>query len=89
MKTAPPKLFLICTLFLTVFAAACGPAGAPPANSSAVADESGIGKRGGSITYRFSSPPRTFNYLLAADEASIILTFFLLNDHLVSFDPLV
>ena len=46
-------------------------------------------KRGGSITYRFSSPPGTYNYLLAADESSLILTFFLLNDHLVTFDPLV
>src|SRR5690606_40080691 len=74
---------------VTVFAAACGPAADPPANTEAPADEHGVGQRGGAVTYRFSSPPRTYDYLLAEDEASIILTFFLLNDHLVSFDPLV
>jgi peptide/nickel transport system substrate-binding protein len=89
MRTAPPTLFVIIALSVALLAAACGPAGPTPANSSSPDTERGVGKRGGSITYRFSSPPRTFNYLLAEDEASIILTFFLLNDHLVSFDPLV
>lgn len=38
------------------------------------------------MTYRVSSPPKTFNYLLANDEPSIVMAFFLLNSRLVEFD---
>jgi peptide/nickel transport system substrate-binding protein len=36
--------------------------------------------------YRVSSPPKTFNYLLANDESSSVMAFFLLNSRLVEFD---
>lgn len=45
-----------------------------------------IGTRGGKLVYRVSSPPKTFNYLLANDEPSIVTAFFLLNSRLVEFD---
>ena len=45
-----------------------------------------IGTRGGKLVYRVSSPPKTFNYLLANDEPSILTAFFLLNSRLVEFD---
>ncbi|HEY6217965.1 MAG TPA: ABC transporter substrate-binding protein [Pyrinomonadaceae bacterium] len=45
-----------------------------------------IGTRGGKLVYRVSSPPKTFNYLLANDEPSILTAFFLLNGRLVEFD---
>ncbi|HSE19302.1 MAG TPA: ABC transporter substrate-binding protein [Pyrinomonadaceae bacterium] len=45
-----------------------------------------VGTRGGSLVYRISSPPKTFNYLLANDESSILTAFFLLNSRLVEFD---
>jgi peptide/nickel transport system substrate-binding protein len=45
-----------------------------------------IGTRGGKLVYRVSSPPKTFNYLLAIDEPSILVAFFLLNSRLVEFD---
>jgi len=38
------------------------------------------------MVYRVSSPPKTFNYLLANDEPSILTSFFLLNSRLVEFD---
>jgi len=38
------------------------------------------------LVYRLSSPPKTFNYLLANDESSIVTAFFLLNSRLVEFD---
>src|SRR5689334_22531910 len=44
------------------------------------------GTRGGKLVYRVSSPPKTFNYLLAKDEPSILTAFFLLNSRLVEFD---
>jgi peptide/nickel transport system substrate-binding protein len=44
------------------------------------------GTRGGKLVYRVTSPPKTFNYLLANDEPSIVMAFFLLNSRLVEFD---
>jgi peptide/nickel transport system substrate-binding protein len=38
------------------------------------------------LVYRVSSPPKTFNYLLANDEPSILTAFLLLNSRLVEFD---
>jgi peptide/nickel transport system substrate-binding protein len=38
------------------------------------------------LVYRVSSPPKTFNYLLANDESSIVMAFYLLNSRLVEFD---
>ena len=62
----------------------------PPASNS-TADSGTMspltaGVRGGKATYRVTSPPKTFNYLLANDEPSIVLSFFLLNSRLVEFD---
>lgn len=62
----------------------------PPASDtttgSAKPEQRRIGTRGGKLVYRLSSPPKTFNYLLANDEASILTAFFLLNSRLVEFD---
>ena len=46
----------------------------------------GIGRQGGKLVYRVSSPPKTFNYLSANDEPSILVAFFMLNSRLVEFD---
>ena len=61
----------------------------PPSNTTTGAakpEQRGIGTRGGKLVYRVSSPPKTFNYLLANDEYSILTAFFLLNSRLVEFD---
>ena len=62
----------------------------PPASNNAPGaakpEQRGIGQRGGKLVYRVSSPPKTFNYLLANDEPSILTSFFLLNSRLVEFD---
>ncbi len=54
--------------------------------ATAKPEERRIGTRGGKLVYRVSSPPKTFNYLLAKDEPSILTAFFLLNSRLVEFD---
>jgi peptide/nickel transport system substrate-binding protein len=56
------------------------------ATSTAKPEQRRIGTRGGKLVYRLSSPPKTFNYLLANDEYSIVTAFFLLNSRLVEFD---
>lgn len=62
----------------------------PPASNTttdtAKPEQRRIGTRGGKLVYRLSSPPKTFNYLLANDEPSIAMAFFLLNSRLVEFD---
>lgn len=65
---------------------ACGQA--PPSNikpTNAVEPRVN-GNRGGSITYRLTTAPKTFNYLMAADEATIAGTFFMLTSRLIDFD---
>ena len=61
----------------------------PPSNTatgSAKPEQRRTGTRGGKLVYRVSSPPKTFNYLLANDEVSILTAFVLLNSRLVEFD---
>ena len=61
----------------------------PPSNtttSTAKPEQRRVGTRGGKLVYRVSSPPKTFNYLVANDEPSILTAFFLLNSRLVEFD---
>ena len=77
---------------LCCFAPACQQ---PPATQNANSNanqaagrprEKTAGARGGSLTYRLSQPPQTFNYVMAADEASNVVAFFLLASRLVEFD---
>ena len=62
----------------------------PPASNTptgtAKPEQRTIGTRGGKLVYRVSSPPKTFNYLLANDEPSIVMSFFMLHSRLVEFD---
>ena len=61
----------------------------PPTNTAtgpAKPEPRTTGTRGGKLVYRVSSPPKTFNYLLANDEPSSLMAFFLLNSRLVEFD---
>ena len=78
----------ICLIFFCLFVAACrNETVSPPTNSSASKLEPRTnGTRGGTLTYRLTSPPKTFNYLLAADEPSVVLAFFLMNSRLIEFD---
>ena len=80
--------FVVWILFACFFAAACGNTSVqPPTPSSASKPEATTaGTRGGTLTYRLTSPPSTFNYLLAADEASIVTAFFLMGGRLIEFD---
>jgi peptide/nickel transport system substrate-binding protein len=65
----------------------------PPASNTAGSPADGklptapvAGTRGGSLAYRITSPPKTFNYILAADEPSIFVSFFLTGSRLVELN---
>lgn len=45
-----------------------------------------MGKPGGTIIHRVTTPIKTLNYYQADDESSVLLTLFLLNDRLITLD---
>ena len=62
---------------------------APPAPNTAPGALSTAkvpGARGGTLSYRITAPPSTFNYLVANNEPSILIAFFLLQDRPIEFD---
>ncbi len=71
---------------ISILAVSCGQGPTPtlPANNALEARVPG--KPGGTLTYRLTSAPKTFNYLLAADEPSIVTTLYLLTSRLIEFD---
>lgn len=88
----PSFLFLRAALIAvvaTAAVAACRSAQRPDAESP---DSGGrlaqriVGRAGGSLRCRISAAPRTLNYLLAADEPSLIVAFYLMGGRLVEFD---
>ena len=44
------------------------------------------GARGGTLAYRITSPPSTFNFLVARNEPSILISFYLLSSRPIEFD---
>ncbi|HKP71635.1 MAG TPA: hypothetical protein VJT82_01775, partial [Pyrinomonadaceae bacterium] len=94
MKPVSLGRFLIGLLVLAalVFAAACqtqttqNNSNAASSNQGELARERVQGKRGGSLTYRVTSPPKSFNYLVVSDEPSLLVGFYLTGDRLVELD---
>jgi peptide/nickel transport system substrate-binding protein len=83
----PFTYFRLAVFLLLPLLLSCGP---PPTSNTttgaAKLEQRTIGTRGGKLVYRVTSPPKTFNYLLANDEPSVVMAFFLLNSRLVEFD---
>jgi len=75
-------------LTLLILLTGCGQAPPRPANSAKTAgiEPKTTGARGGTLTYRLTAPPKTFNYLMAADEATIVASMYMLTSRLVDFD---
>lgn len=59
---------------------------APAAKSAPMFAERTTGTRGGTLRYRLTSPPRTFNYFLISDEASLLAAFYLTGGRLAEYD---
>lgn len=85
-KTLLPGFILF--VFLAVFASAiaCRSQQLPVEPRQRDGREKVVGHRGGKLIYRLASPPQTFNYLKATDEASLIVAFFLMGGRLIEFD---
>jgi peptide/nickel transport system substrate-binding protein len=73
-------------LLVVTLASACTQPTPPSTSGDFPAHARTTGKPGGSITYRVTAPPKTFNYMMAADEPTILVAFFLTGSRLVEFD---
>jgi peptide/nickel transport system substrate-binding protein len=75
-------------LLASLLATACLQNSQPtaPQNQAGLSRERVLGTRGGSISYRVISPPGTFNYLVAADIPSIVVSYMLMGGRLAEFD---
>lgn len=82
------KSIVSCLVFcVAIFVSACGTAPGPAANTNQAKFEDRVaGKSGGTLTCRLTAAPKTFNYLLAADEPSIVTSLFLLSSRPIEFD---
>lgn len=86
-KNLLPGFTLLVFLSVLVNSAACRLSQQPISQSKAAdGREKALGHHGGQIIYRVSSPPQTFNYLKASDEASLVVAFYLMGGRLVEFD---
>src|SRR4051812_8997126 len=83
-------LGLSSVLLFIVFALACTqPQPASNSNQPTAVSTPGEkvnGTRGGTVTYRLTTPPDTLNYLAATNESSYTLAFALLGGKLIDFD---
>lgn len=80
------SLFTGFFLFYCLLFTGCGQ---PPVGNSSPGtkiEPKTTGTRGGKLTYRLTVAPKTFNYMLAADEASIVAAFVTITSRLVDFN---
>ncbi len=87
MQKSSVTVFAIVLALFSFLIQACQPIN-QTTNQTAnqTAEPRGNGQRGGRLVYRISAPLKTFNYLLADDEPSIIATVYLLGSRLAAFD---
>ncbi|HEX8846034.1 MAG TPA: ABC transporter substrate-binding protein [Pyrinomonadaceae bacterium] len=83
MKRRFQRLILFAALALSLIAGGCRQQ-AP--QKQELPSERTTGTRGGSITYRLTTPAQSFNYLMAKEETGLVVAFFLIGGRLVDFD---
>ncbi|PYS98305.1 MAG: hypothetical protein DMF63_16765 [Acidobacteria bacterium] len=82
---------LLRVLVLVVFATFIFSCGQPPAandstNSNTKFAPKAAGTRGGSLAYRITAPPATFNSLVATTEPSILIAFYMMAARPIEFE---
>lgn len=80
------RLTFIAFVLFCQFLAGCGNAPVTNTSNATRVEPKTTGTRGGSLTYRVTAAPKTFNYLMAEDEASILAGLYMLTSRLVEFD---
>lgn len=89
MTYLTPLRRLSLLVLISLMLLACG--APPPANNSAATGAKFAAKvagtRGGSLAYRITAPPETFNYLVAQKEPTIFVALYMMTARPVEFDP--
>jgi len=72
----------------TLFTLSCGqpPAANDATNNNAKFGPRAAGTRGGSLAYRIAAPPTTFNSLVATNEPSILIAFYMMAGRPIEFE---
>ncbi len=78
----PITLILLTCVVLT----GCGSGPAANSSNAAKVEPKTAGVTGGKLTFRLTAAPKSFNYLMAADEPTIAASFLMLTSRLVDFD---
>lgn len=90
MKNRYRRLFFLALLSSLTMASCLRSSQAPAPSgqnqSTELSRERVTGARGGSISYRVISPPGTFDYLVAADVPSLLVSYRLMGGRLAEFD---
>ena len=87
MNDLKPFRRLLVFVLLAVMTLSCGqPPSANTSNSDSKFPPRVAGKQGGTLTYRITAPPSTFNYFVADTEQSILVAFYMLNSRPIEFD---
>ena len=86
MSRQTRNIFSLIILLSGLLLSSCTPDPQSGSSKKETVEPRGIGKRGGSITYRLTTPPKSFNYVMSADEATIAATFVPLTSGLIAFD---
>src|SRR5262245_55041031 len=78
--------YIFVLIVSAVLLLSCGQA--PPQNSTngSKVEPRTNGSRGGALNYRLTAAPKTFNYVMMADEPSLVVAMFMLTSRLVDFD---
>ncbi|HYY55787.1 MAG TPA: ABC transporter substrate-binding protein, partial [Pyrinomonadaceae bacterium] len=88
----PGRTFLLIALLAAALAGGCldkNQPGAPPQQQTAAPTpprERVVGTRGGSLSYRVTTPPKTFNYVMASDVDTLVVALYLMGGRLAEFD---
>lgn len=80
------RLFVLLSFSLVLLACGQPPVtnvNTGPANQVA---QKTAGTRGGTLAYRITAPPSTFNFLVASNEPSILISFYLMSSRPIEFD---
>lgn len=80
------RYFCLIALLASFLTGCGGPTTAPTASRETKPEPRTTGTRGGGLSYRMTAAPKTFNYMLAEDEPTLIGACFTLTSRLVDFD---
>ena len=87
MNDLKPLCRLSLFVLLAVLTLSCGQ---PPASNTSNSDSKFPprvpGKQGGTLVYRITAPPTTFNYLVADTEQSVLIALYMMNSRPIEFD---